>query len=87
MTISDHVGALQQAGIPLKQTINETDYDSFHNALRSPATHAAYIIALPNDEVSKAIAQHPEDLTELVVLCTSGQSCARVYQSNIYKPL
>jgi hypothetical protein len=86
MEISEHVGALQQAGIPLKQTCNETDYDSFQAALRSPATHAAYIIAFPHDEVSKAIAQHPEDLTELVVLCTSGQSCARVYQSNIYRP-
>jgi len=29
---SDHVGALQDAGIPLRQTVNEGDYDSFHAA-------------------------------------------------------
>jgi hypothetical protein len=86
MQESDHVGALQQAGIPLKQTINETDYDSFHAALADPAKHAAYVIAMGNDEVAKAVHQHPQDLTELVVLCTTGQSCARVYKSNVYQP-
>ncbi len=86
MQESDHVGALQQAGIPLKQTINETDYDSFHAALGAPAQRAAYIIAIGKDQVAEAVAAHPEDLTELVVLCTTGQSCARVYKSNIYQP-
>ncbi len=33
MYISDHVGALQQAGIPLTQTLNESDYDSWKAAL------------------------------------------------------
>ncbi len=83
---SDHVGALQMAKIPLKQTINETDYDSFHAALASPAQHAAYVVAIGDDQVAKAVAEHPENLNELVVLCTYGQSCARVYQSEIYKP-
>ena len=27
MQESDHIGALQDAGVPLRQTINETDYD------------------------------------------------------------
>ncbi len=83
---SDHVGALQMARIPLKQTINETDYDSFHAALAAPAQHAAYVISIGDDVVAKAVAEHPEHLNELVVLCTYGQACARVYQSEIYKP-
>lgn len=83
---SDHVGALQMAKIPLRQTINETDYDSFHAALAAPAQHAAYVIAFGDDPVAKAVAEHPEHLNELVVLCTFGQTCARVYQSEIYKP-
>ena len=33
MQESDHIGALQDAGIPLRQTINESDYDSWHAAL------------------------------------------------------
>ena len=86
MVNSDHVGALQQAGIPLKQTINENDYDSFQAALAAPAEKAAYVISIGDDAVAKAVAAHPENLTELVVLCTSGQSCARVYKSEAYKP-
>ena len=86
MYVSDHVGALEMARIPLRQTINETDYDSFHAALAAPAQHAAYVIAMTGDPVAKAVEEHPEHLTELVVLCTYGQACARVYQSEIYKP-
>ena len=79
---SDHVGALQYAGIPLRQTINEGDYDSFHAALAAPAEHAAYVVAIAGDPVSAAVAAHPEGLTELTILCTSGQPCARIYQSD-----
>jgi 4-amino-4-deoxy-L-arabinose transferase-like glycosyltransferase len=79
---SDHVGAMQRAGIPLKQTLSETDYDTWKAALAAPAEHAAYVIAIAGDPVSAAVAAHPEGLTELEVLCTSGQSCARVYKSS-----
>ena len=81
MQESDHIGALQDAGIPLKQTINESDYDSWHAALEDPAGHAAYVIALRGDAVAKAVAEHPEGLQELTILCGTGQPCARhVYQ-------
>jgi hypothetical protein len=83
---SEHVGALQDAPIPLSQTINEGDYDSFHAALAAPATHAAYIVAIAGDPVSAAVAQHPEDLTEVTILCTTGQPCARIYRSNRFIP-
>jgi Dolichyl-phosphate-mannose-protein mannosyltransferase len=79
---SDHVGALQYAGIPLRQTINEGDYDSFQAALAAPAEHAAYVVAIAGDPVSTAVAAHPEGLTELTILCTTGQPCARIYQSD-----
>jgi hypothetical protein len=79
---SDHIGALQAAGIPLRQTVNEGDYDSFHAALAAPAEHAAYVVAIAGDPVAAAVAAHPEGLTELTILCTSGQPCARIYQSD-----
>ncbi|HTH53431.1 MAG TPA: glycosyltransferase family 39 protein [Edaphobacter sp.] len=79
---SDHIGALQRAGIPLKQTISETDRDSWNAALAAPAQHAAYVIAIDKDPVEAAVQKHPEDLTELEVLCTSGQACARIYKSS-----
>ncbi len=85
MLNSDHVGALEQAGIPLRQTLNEGDWDTWHPALEAPAAHAAYVVAIAGDPVSAAVAAHPEGLTELTVLCSTGQPCARVYQSDIYK--
>ncbi|HMF63308.1 MAG TPA: hypothetical protein VK608_04405 [Edaphobacter sp.] len=81
---SDHVGALQQAGIPLRQTLNESDRDSFQAALARPAESAAYVVAIAGDQVAKAVAEHPEGLTELTVLCTTGQPCARTYHSDRY---
>jgi hypothetical protein len=79
---SDHIGALQVAGIPLRQTLNEGDYDSFHAALAAPAQHAAFVVAIAGDPVAAAVTAHPEGLTELTILCTSGQPCARIYQSD-----
>jgi hypothetical protein len=81
MQESNHIGALEDAGIPLRQTINESDYDSWHAALQAPAEHAAYVVALEGDAVAKAVEEHPEGLQELTILCGTGQPCARVYQS------
>jgi hypothetical protein len=81
MQESDHIGALQDAGIPLRQTLNESDYDSWHTALDDPAGHAEYVVALAGDAVSKAVAAHPGGLDELTILCSTGQPCARIYQS------
>ena len=79
---SDHVGALQDAGIPLRQTVNEGDSDSFQAALAAPAEHAGYVVAIAGDPVAKAVAEHPEGLTEMTILCTTGQPCARIYKSD-----
>ena len=81
---SDHVGALQQAGIPLKRTLNEGDHDSWQAALHAPAAHAAYVVAIAGDAVSQAVKAHPDGLTELTVLCTTGQPCARIYRSEVF---
>ena len=86
MQESDHIGALQDAGIPLHQTLNESDYDSWHAALADPAGHAAYVVALQGDAVSKAVAERPGGLEELTILCSTGQPCARIYQSQQYHP-
>jgi hypothetical protein len=79
---SDHIGALQDAGIPLKQTLNEGDYDSWKAALDAPADRAAYVIAIKGDPVSRAVDAHPQGLTEVTILCTTGQPCARIYRSD-----
>jgi len=81
MQNSDYIGALQDAGIPLKQTVNEGEWYSWHAALEDPAGHAAYVIAIEGDPVAKAVAAHPQGLQELTILCGTGQPCARIYQS------
>jgi hypothetical protein len=85
MAESDHIGALQDAGIPLKQTLNESDYDSWHAALEDPAGKAAYVIAMDGDPVAKAVAAHPGGLEELSITCGTGQPCAHMYQSDRYQ--
>ena len=79
---SDHVGALQDAGIPLRMTVNEGDSDGFQAALAAPAEHAVYVVAIAGDPVAQAVAAHPEGLTEVTILCTTGQPCARIYRSD-----
>jgi len=87
MYSSDHIGAVQQAGLPLRQFLNEYDRDSWNAALAAPADKAAYVVAIAGDPVSKAVEAHPEGLTELTVLCTTGQPCARIYQSDRFATL
>jgi hypothetical protein len=86
MENSGHVGALQKAGIPLKQTIGPGDWYAWHAGMQTPAEAAQYVVAVAGDEVSKAVAAHPEGLTELSIVCSSGQNCVRIYQSNLYHP-
>lgn len=82
MYTSEHIGAMQQAGIPLRRTINETDYYHFAPAIAAPAKSAAWVVGIGNDEVAKAVAQHPENLELMSIICSSGQPCARIYRSN-----
>jgi hypothetical protein len=35
--------------------------------------------------VAKAVAAHPDGLKELEVVCTTGQPCARIYESEVWK--
>jgi hypothetical protein len=82
MSVSDHVGAVQQAGIPLRDIINEGDYYEWNAALKDPAAKADYVVALDGDAVAKAVAERPQGLTLLQIICSTGQPCARVYIAN-----
>jgi hypothetical protein len=83
---SDHIGAFQRAGIPLRRTINETDYYQWMPALQHPAQSAAFVIAADHDAVAQAIEAHPEGLTILNIVCSTGQPCVRFYRSNMAAP-
>jgi len=84
---SDYVGALQQAAIPLKQTINEFDAAQWQAALTNPARSAAFIIAISGDPVEQAVKLHPQGLEEISITCAftlPRKPCARFYRSQLY---
>jgi hypothetical protein len=85
MDNSDHMGALQAAAFPLRQTIDPNDYYGWKHGLADPASTANYIFATVGSDLAKAAKDHPDGLTELSIVCTSGQPCLRIYQSNRYK--
>ena len=84
MDTSAHIGALQDAGIPLKQTINDSEYYAWRAAIKDPAHNAGYVVAFEGDPVAKAVQEHPENLEETSILCGTGQPCARIYHSNVW---
>jgi 4-amino-4-deoxy-L-arabinose transferase-like glycosyltransferase len=81
---SDHVGAFQDAGIRLRRTINESDYYQWRAALQAPAQSAAFVVAADKDAVTQAAHEHPEGLTLINIVCSTGQPCVRFYKSSLY---
>jgi hypothetical protein len=51
-------------GIPLRQTINESDLGVYRDALEAPGAHAEVVLAYDGDEIANAVKAHPEGLTE-----------------------
>jgi hypothetical protein len=69
-------------GIPLRQTINESDLNIWDDALASPATHAAIVLAFDGDAVDRAVKAHPEGLTAVDHFTAGGQPSGTLYVSN-----
>jgi len=83
MRVSSDVGALQQAGIPLRRTVNEVDYLTWQRALEDPAQSASTVVALDGDAVAQAVQRHPQGLQLVNVVCSTGQPCAHIYRSQL----
>jgi hypothetical protein len=81
MYTGEHGGALQRAGIPLRRTINESNYRLWQRALAEPAAGAEYVVAADNDPVASAVAAHPSGLQLIATLHTPGQPQVRIYRS------
>jgi hypothetical protein len=47
--------------------------------LQRPAQSAAIVVAMDGDAVAGAVAAHPDGLTLVDVVCSTGQPCARIY--------
>jgi hypothetical protein len=91
MYLGNHVGALQQAGIPLGRTINEGNHRTWkqpvdreglwEQALANPARYADFVVAFEGDAVSTGVQK--QDLVPLAVIHVSGQPKATVYQTHL----
>jgi hypothetical protein len=68
-------------GIPLRQTINESDLEIYHEALTAPAAHAAIVLAFDGDEIDRAVKAHPEGLTAVRRFSTAGKPAGTIYVS------
>jgi hypothetical protein len=89
MYVGDHVGAVERAGIPLRNTINEgnhrvwkqpTDPEGlWERALADPPKYADYILAFEGDPVWQAVHNLP--LPELVEIHVTGQARAVLYHA------
>lgn len=90
MYLGDHVGALQQAGIPLRRVINEGNHRTWkrpsdpegqwERALANPAQSADFVITLEGDPV--ALGVQKQGLSSIVVIRTAGQPAATIYWTN-----
>jgi len=69
-------------GIPLRQTINESDLEIYRDALTAPAAHAAFVLAFDGDDVAQAVHAHPAGLTVYRRFSAPGQPSVTLYVSD-----
>ena len=89
MYLGEHVGALQDAGIPLKRTINEGNHrvwrqpsdpeGLWEKALTDPAKFADYVVAFEGDPVWQAVAGR--GLPAVAIIAVNGQRKATIFQT------
>jgi hypothetical protein len=68
-------------GIPLRQTINESDLEIYSDALAAPAAHANIVLAFDGDQIDRAVKAHPEGLTAVRRFTTAGEPGGTIYVS------
>jgi hypothetical protein len=90
MYLGDHVGALQQAGVPLRRVINEGNHRTWkqpvdldglwERALANPARYVDFVVAFEGDAVSTGVQK--EELIPLAVIRASGEPKATIYRTH-----
>ncbi|MGA2375729.1 MAG: hypothetical protein ABSF72_09410 [Candidatus Sulfotelmatobacter sp.] len=91
MYLGEHVGTLEQAGVPLRRVINEGNHrvwkrpadpeGLWERALADPAQYADYLVGFEGDPVWTAAENHR--LTALVEIHTMGQPPAAIFQGRV----
>jgi len=86
MYLGEHVGALQDAGIPLKRTINEGNHrvwrqpsdpeGLWEQALKDPSKFADYVVTFDGDPVAQAVEGHA--LQAVAIIAVNGRRKAAI---------
>ncbi len=89
MYLGDHVGAFQQAVIPLVRVINEGNHRPWvhpsdpqglwERALQHPATYANFVITFDSDVAAQSVQKN--ELSPLAILRVTGQPEAIIYRT------
>jgi len=83
MDTSVHPELVALTGIPLHQTINESDRSLFREALAAPADHAALVLAFAGDAIDEAVKAHPSGLRAVAHFEATRQPSATLYLSTL----
>jgi hypothetical protein len=90
MYTGDHVGALQQAGVPLRRVINEGNHRTWRQpadpeglwekALSNPGQLADFVIATEGDPISTSV--QTKSLIQIAQIHVPGQATTTIYRTN-----
>jgi hypothetical protein len=80
MYTSSHPGALEEAAIPLRRTVNETNYRIWEAALARPHEWVDYLVAMRDDPVWASAQQNSDELMPVARIVTDGQPETIIYQ-------
>jgi hypothetical protein len=91
MYLGDHVGAFQQAGVPLRQVVNEGNHRTWkkpsdpqglwERALADPGQYADYVIAYEGDALDRGVNKN--GLRLWTEIHATGQPRARIYATRM----
>ena len=89
MFLGGHVGALQDAGIPLARSVNEGNHrvwvqpsdpeGLWERSLANPSAHVDYVVAIEGDPVADAM--RAQNLPAIAHIAVDGQPPAMVYRA------
>jgi hypothetical protein len=82
-SVYPHVVAL--SGIPLRQTINESDKEYYQAALETPAQRAAIVFAQAGDPIDRAVHDHPAGLRDVGHFAAKDQPAITLYVSDTWR--
>lgn len=84
MNTSVHPEFVAFSGIPLRQTINESDREYLQAALAAPARQAVIIVAFAGDDIDRAVRDHPDGLRAVAHFAMKDQPAGTIYVSDTY---